>query len=211
MKVRYDVKMRYEYPFNAIVDMWYNGTVIYEDWLKQQTDLDAATERVKQNLLLAINFVVERFPTTPENRERRRQMYFAHYRDGALYTEIGKQFGITGSRARQIVNSVNWRLGRQWLTNAILNMDTDKFKEFIMKDESDQAVVERQHHHISIVIQDTRTYNALIRQNYTTLDEVFQAGATKIMRVRNFGASCLKVVINALEENHYDVESFLER
>lgn len=205
------MKAEYEYPFNTLVDMWYNGAEIYENWLKQQTDIDAATERVKQNLSLAVDFVVDRISTTPENKAKRKQMYFAHYRDGAMYTEIGKQFGITGSRARQIVKSVNYRLCRQWLTDAMLNMDADKFKELVLKDESDQATVGRQYLPISIAIQNTRAYNVLIRQNYTTLDEVFQAGATKIMRVRNFGASSLKAVISALEENHYDVESFLER
>lgn len=168
--------------------------------------------------------------------EREREITHLYFRDGKTFEEIGKIYGVTRERVRQVqakalrklrhpvrkkyiafgVNGVIEKIKEEYaekvaeLTEKMLyltNITDANMNKVIEKCEIARKHQTEELHNFDLSV---RSYNCLTRAGLRTLGDVASLSQCQLLRVRNLGRKSIEEIIGVLERNGYNVDHFRE-
>lgn len=159
--------------------------------------------------------------------DREQRILVLRFKHGWTLEEVGKEFGVTRDRIRQIQNKAIRRLRHPSLSRTFLldtmgkyveaakERDRLKLENITLQDKLDRVCKEK-----NIVTQadedatplydlelSVRSYNCLARAGYTHLGDLRGVTVEKLMKVRNLGRKSMKEVVTKLKEYGIEVEA----
>ena len=163
--------------------------------------------------------------------DRERDITHLYYRDGKTLEEIGKIYGVTRERIRQVVAKAVRKLKhpsrRKYIELGVLGVIEKMKEEYAEKvaeltekmlyltnitDANMNTVIEKcelakktETEKIENFDFSVRTYNCLCRAGKRTLGDVARMSYTELNHVRNLGRKSILEIIDTLEKNGYDV------
>lgn len=205
------IKKNIDYPYNLI-----------------EAVCDEEVEYTTSDLLGSVEYVL--FKLT----DRERDITHLYFREDKTFEEIGKIYGVTRERVRQIQAKALRKLRHQSRRKYIelgVNGVIEKIKEdYAVKvaeltekmlyltqitDANMNKVIEKceivkksKSEELCNFDLSVRSYNCLSRAGLKTLSDVANLSYGQLIRVRSLGRKSFEEIVDVLENNGYDVEHF---
>ena len=141
--------------------------------------------------------------------EREKEIFFMYATDKYTLEEIGKVFGVTGERIRQILKHLVQKLEWRWKKYVTISLsDAEK----IIRSESKKSFLTAERNGFSMTAWtfddfdsqehlSTRTYCCIKRAGYETMDQLLNATEDDLIKIRNYGRKSHQELMDALARN----------
>lgn len=193
------MKERLEYPYNLIKDLELEPCECFEHF----------NERLE--------FLLQKFVIT----DREEKIIRLYYIDGKTFEEIGKEFGVTRERIRQIQTKAIKKLklfakyfyGGKWcLMEDLAKEEYQKYLETqksYWKYESAKQYILQYESGIFLPIKEQkidnldlsmRSYNCLKRAGIRTIGDLLELNYNDLFKIRNMGRKSMKEVLDKIHD-----------